>query len=348
MVVGIVIALGVIAIAAGVFFLLVAHWTHTPHGRLDARTAILLKLIGLIDRDDPAPNALALRASRKRSMALVGGRPGDLGDVRDLRVPGPASSVPVRTYNPSPGGPPLPVIVYYHGGGYVIGDLDTHDGVCRSIARRSGCLVLSVDYRLAPEHRLPAAVDDACADLRWIADSAGTVGGDPSRIAVAGDSAGASLATVVAILARDQGGPHLCAQALVYPGVDASTTDRPSCRFFATGYLLTTGRLRWFYDQYVPAASDRSDIRVSPILAADLGRLPPALVLTAQFDPLRDEGEEYARKLEAAGVPVLMRRFDGMVHGFLSVDRWLPAAREAVDLVASFLRERLSAPEQPV
>ena len=266
----------------------------------------------------------------------------EVAEVRDLTIPTPDGPVPARVYVPR-GDAPFPVVVYFHGGGWVIGSIETHDGSCREIANRAGAVVVSVDYRLAPEHTFPAAPDDCYAATRWVAEHAPEFGGDPSRLAVAGDSAGGNLAAVVALMARDRGGPPLRFQLLVYPAVDARMTSA-SIEENATGYFLTKDDMEWFYGHY--GAPDPTDWRVSPLLAPDHSGLPPAFVITAEYDPLRDEGEAYAKKLDEAGVPVTLRRYDGQIHGFFGMTAALDGAKKANDEAGAALREAFAAAPQ--
>ena len=235
-----------------------------------------------------------------------------VGAVTDTRV---TDGVPVRVYAPRGQGP-FPVVMMFHGGGWVLGDLATADCQSRLVCNGTDALVVSVDYRLAPEHRFPVAADDCYRATEWAASNAGAYGGDPDRLALVGDSAGGNLAAVVAQMARDRGGPDLVFQLLIYPAVDARM-NYASCRDNAEGYLLTTEAMRWFWNHYAPNERDRLHPYASPLLAADLGNLPPALVLTAEFDPLRDEGEAYADALAAAGVTVEKARYDGFHSRFL-------------------------------
>jgi acetyl esterase len=253
------------------------------------------------------------------------------------------AELPVRIYWPNgyDDGAPPPIVVFFHGGGWVLCDLDTHDGQCRSLTNGVGAIVVSVEYRLAPEHGFPAPLDDAYAATVWAHEHAAELGGDATRLAVAGDSAGGNLAAAVAMAARDRGGPALRAQLLVYPVIDASF-ETASFRDNAEGYFLTGGHMRWYWDQYVPVVAQRSDPLASPIRAPDLSGLPRAHVVTAEFDPLRDEGEDYARALEAAGVPVTAHRYDGMFHGFFGMGAVLPAARDAMDTACASLRAALT------
>ena len=253
-----------------------------------------------------------------------------VGSIEDGTVPGPAGDVPVRTYRPSTSGP-HPTVVFFHGGGFVIGDLDTHDDHARLLCDRVGAVVVSVDYRLAPETPFPGGYDDCLAVYRWTVEHAADLGGDVSRIAVAGDSAGGNLAAAVALAARDAGSP-LRAQLLLYPAVDfVPGDDHPSRVENASGYLLTAEDMRWFGDHYLSDVAHAEDPRASVLKAPDLAGLAPAVVATAEYDPLRDEGEAYATALEAAGVSVVRRRYAGLIHGFFGLGPISPACAAAVD-----------------
>jgi len=262
------------------------------------------------------------------------GEPELLPKVEDLIIHGPDGAIPIRIYSPDRV-QPSPALVYFHGGGWVVCDLDTHDVICRAIARRSGAVVVSVDYRLAPEHRFPAAVIDCYAATRWVAENAEQLGIDPRRIAVGGDSAGGNLAAVVSLQSRDETGPHIALQVLVYPVTDLSSLDTPSYREFAEGYGLTAPEMEWFRDQYLARPEDARCFHASPLLAPDLRGLPPALVITAECDPLRDEGEAYAKRLEEAGVHVRYTCYAGMIHPFFSLQGGVAQAREAIAEVAA-------------
>ncbi|MGZ8764114.1 MAG: alpha/beta hydrolase [Acidimicrobiia bacterium] len=257
--------------------------------------------------------------------------------VENRTIPGPAGEIPVRIYGPA-AETPLPVLVWYHGGGWVIGSLETHDGICRELVDAAGCIVVSVDYRLAPEHRFPAGLDDAYAAACWVSDHASEIGADPSRVAVGGDSAGGHLAAVTAMLARDRGAPPLVFQLLVYPALEYEF-ERPSMIENAAGYMLTTEGMRWFYRHTLNDASEGDDPRVSPIRAESLTGLPPAFVITAEFDPLRDQGIAYAEELEAAGVSVTCMTYDGVFHGFFNMQAMLDEAKVAVGDAVVALRD---------
>jgi len=257
--------------------------------------------------------------------------------VRDIDVPGPIGPVRTRVYTPaSPA--PLPILVFFHGGGWVTGSLDTHDGVCRSLAKRTLCVVASADYRMAPEHRFPAAVEDAWAVTQWVSAHAREIGGDAGRLAVGGDSAGGNLAAVVALRARRPAGPALRLQLLIYPVADHDF-DRPSYVRNATGYSLTREAMRWYWDQYVPDLTQRNNPEASPLRAADLSGVAPAAVLTCEYDPLSDEGAAYAERLAEAGVPTVHHRYDGLIHGVARMPDITPRAWELLEDSVRALRD---------
>ena len=267
--------------------------------------------------------------------------PPAVAEVRALEAEGPHGAIPLRLIRPQGASADavLPVLVYYHGGGWVIGDLDTHDTLCRELANGAGCAVVSVDYRLGPEHRFPAAVDDSVAAAYWVARHAGALGLDASRLAVGGDSAGGNLAAVVALAARDAGDLAVAYQLLIYPATDMRA-GAPSHTTNGEGYLLTRDTIAYFRGHYIDAPR-YADWRASPLLHPDLGRLPPALVLTAGFDPLRDEGAQYAQALGEAGNRVAYVCFERQVHGFILMGRVLDEANTAVALCAAELGRAL-------
>ena len=276
-----------------------------------------------------------------RMLMALGGSGNESVSIENRTIPGPAGEIPLRIYTPDAAAP-RPVIVWFHGGGHVIGDLDTYDAVCRDLAAESSAVVVSVDYRLAPEHRYPAAVDDSYAATQWVSENAAELGGDPGRLAVAGESAGGNLAAVVPLVARDRGGPPIAFQALIYPATDL-TRSHPSVEENGEGYLLTAKGMEWFNDHYLGPDGDPKDPLASPLFADDLSGLPPALVVTAEFDPLRDEGEAYAERLRDAHVPVELRRYDGQIHGFITLRTVLEAGGAALDDIARTIGKALSA-----
>jgi len=264
--------------------------------------------------------------------------------TEDRRIAGPGSDIPIRIYTPRElkSGERLPVLLWFHGGGFVIGSLETHDSVCRMLANRAECIVVSVDYRLAPEAKFPAAVEDCAAAMKWVALHAVEFGGDANCMAVGGDSAGANLATVMAILARDAAHPKLVFQLLIYPCV-APEPETPSHYKFKEGYILSRNSITWFYRHYLRSHKDVKDFRFAPLVCEDLSGLPPSLIIVAGYDPLRDEGIEYARKLIEAGNRVRLANYEGMVHGFFLMGGAVDAARRAVDESAQALREAFDA-----
>jgi acetyl esterase len=262
-----------------------------------------------------------------------------MAELQNRTVPGPAGPIPVRVYRPVKN-ENLPVLIFFHGGGFVIGNLETHDRLCRAFANAAGCAVISVDYRLAPENKYPAAVDDAYAVTKYVAEHAAEFGIDPNRIAVGGDSAGANLATVMCLLSRDRGGPRLKFQLLIYPFVD-QFDQSPSMQEFAEGYFLSRAGMDWFRESYLPSREAGMEPSASPMYAKELRGLPPAMVVTAECDPLRDQGEAYARKLQDAGVPVELKRYEGMIHVFMQFAAVLDTAKVAKNDIALALRKAL-------
>lgn len=303
---------------------------------LDPQAKALLEAMqpgqGVFDTDDPVE---ARRRSEATTERLSPPNP-PLARVEDRDADG----VPVRLYWPN-AEEPLPVLVFFHGGGWVFGSRDTHDGICRHLAAKTPCLVVSVEYRLAPEHKFPAAVEDAIAATKWAAANAASLGGDPKRLAVGGDSAGGNLAAVVALHARDHGGPQIRFQLLIYPSVDFTAAGGSIDRF-AEGYFLTKAGIEKCKAWYLNGPQDFRDWRASPIFAKSFAGLPPAFLFTAGFDPLLDEGKAYADKLKAAGVPVEYKCYEGMIHGFLRMGRVLDQALVALDDSAAALRRALA------
>jgi acetyl esterase/lipase len=311
-----------------------------PAGRIEldpeiAKVVAAMNALPGTAEDVPIEQA---RAGHETETAELSGPGQAVGNVHDQTIPGPAGEIAVRVYTPV-GEHPLPVVGYFHGGGWAIGSLDSFDTVARALANAACAIVVSVDYRLAPEHPFPAAVDDCLAATRWLAASASSLSGDPGRLALAGDSAGANLATVVARRLRDEGDSPVRFQALIYPAIDARL-NTPSYRDFAEGYGLTALSMKRFWGLYLDGA-DGADPDASPLRAGDLSGLPPAFVLTAEADVLRDEGEAYAERLREAGVEVTLRRFDGATHGFWRWQAKAALSRRAVREVGAALHEAL-------
>jgi acetyl esterase len=306
---------------------------------IDPQAKVLLDLMPPMP--DFATLDLALIRAGMAQGPLGAGDPEPVAKVENRSLPGAAGDVPVRVYTPSLGTGPLPGLVFFHGGGFVLCNLDTHDGICRSLANAAGCVVVSVDYRLAPENPYPAAPDDCYAVTEWVAKNGGELGIDVSRLAIGGDSAGGNLTAVVALMARDRGGPKLRFQLMIYPVTDCAF-DTPSYRENAEGYFLTTGMMRWFWEKYLANPAQAGEAYASPLRAQDVANLPPGLCITAGYDPLRDEGEAYAERLRKAGVDVRTTRYAGMFHGFLSMTGQLDKAREALAEAATALRAALA------
>jgi acetyl esterase len=278
-----------------------------------------------------------LRKQQREAALLVSGRKTPVGSVRDLEIDGAAGRLRARHYAPAQGDG-APLLVFFHGGGFVFGDLDTHDSPCRVLCRHGGMHILAVEYRLAPEHPFPAPVEDARAALRWAQQHAAELGADPARVGIGGDSAGANLSAAVALLAANDGGPPPACQVLIYPAVDRRA-KWPSLELFAEGFFLTGASIKWFHRQYSGGAGAHdTDARLNPLSAASHANLAPALVVTAGFDPLRDEGEAYAAALQDAGTTTVLRRFDSLIHGFFNLVGVSPICRDAVVEIAGVTR----------
>jgi acetyl esterase len=284
------------------------------------------------------PEARETMARMRALMPQV--EPEAVASVEDRTIPGPAGAIPVRIYRPAGAGP-FPAVVFFHGGGWVLGDLESHDATCRSLTNVAGCVVVAVDYRLAPEHRFPAAADDSYAAACWVAEHAAELSVDASRLAVLGDSAGGNLAAVVPLMARDRGGPAIRAQVLVYPVTDYDFGTSSYRNNGDGAFGLTEVGMRWYWGCYLSDPEDGKHPYASPLRAESLSGLPPALVITAEFDPLRDEGEAYARRLEGAGVATTLTRYDGVIHGFLGQAAVVPEGRRALEQIGRELRARL-------
>ncbi|MGE3509152.1 MAG: alpha/beta hydrolase [Vicinamibacterales bacterium] len=304
---------------------------------LDPMAAVLLQQ--MIAAGMPPLNELSALDARVAAQGFraLAGEPEAVGDVTDRAIPGPRGEIPVRVYTPAgSAGSPLPCLVYYHGGGWVLGDIEGLDTICRAVANRAACKVVSVEYRLAPEHKFPIPLDDCFAALTWVATNAVRIG-DPARLAVGGDSSGGNLAAAVALRARDEHGPPLRFQLLVYP-VTHHNFNTGSYVANGENYLLTRAMMEWFWNHYLNEPEEGQHPLASPLLADDLSGLPPAFVLTAEFDPLCDEGEAYAARLREAGVTVVHKRYPGQIHAFWQMPGVFPAALEAADDAAAQLR----------
>ncbi len=284
--------------------------------------------------------ARAIRDQGAEALAALNGPAQPVARVEDRTIPGPGVAVPVRIYWPVTG-QRLPVLVYFHGGGWVFGNIDGVDRTCRALANSAGCVVINVGYRLAPENKFPAPLDDAYAVVEYVAAHGGEFAIDPGHIAVGGDSAGGNLAAAVCLLARERGGPRLVFQLLVYPVTDYDD-DRPSLHDYAEGYLLTRAAVPWFWGHYVSGPDQGRDPLASPINAASLEGLPPAMVITAECDPIRDQGEAYARRLKEAGVPVTLKRYAGAIHVFFQLAGVVDAGKQAQADAAAALRHAFS------
>jgi acetyl esterase len=313
----------------------------TDSARLDPQARAVLERAAASGA--PPPYALSAEEARRvyrETRAPLAPAPPHVAEVRELSIPGPAGRLRARLYRADSAQGSLPGMAYFHGGGFIYGDLDTHDAVCRGICASTPCVVVSVDYRLAPEHKFPAAVEDAFAATQWISRNAASLGVDAGRVVVAGDSAGGNLAAVVALMARDGGAPPLAMQVLVYPTVDFAA-DTASLARFAEGYLLTRKGIEWVRRMYLRDERAAADWRASPLRAGDFSKLPPAYVITAGFDPLLDEGRAYADRLTQAGVPVTYECFEGQVHGFLVMGGVVAAAHHAVYRIGQAIRSQV-------
>lgn len=304
-------------------------------------------LLDQLAADPDAPRLIDLPPEGGREMyrAMAGmldlqGVP--IGKTEDRAIPGPAGDIPVRIYTPVAGGGTGPALVYFHGGGWVIGDLETHDALCRTLANEAGCKVIAVDYRLAPEHPFPAAIDDAYAAVKWVEANSSEIGIDPNGIAVAGDSAGGNLAAAVCLKAKAEKGPEIAFQLLIYPVTDAPRNTQ-SYKDFGEGHFLEAEGMDWFWNHYVLAGgADPADPYAAPLRAESLAGLPPAYVVTAGFDVLRDEGKAYAEALKKAGVEAEYVNYEGMIHGFFNLQGALDVSRDAVKAAAKALKEALA------
>src|SRR5437764_1482776 len=311
---------------------------------VDPQVQVLLDQMAAMDAPGLGTQSVEETRQMMEQFATMGGPGPDVDSVENRTVPGPAGDIPVRVYRPTAGGEALPVLVWIHGGGFVIGTLEASDATCRELAMKAGVVVVSVDYRLAPEAPFPEPVDDCVAATSYVVEHAAEFGGDAARVAIGGDSAGGNLSAVVALLAAQRGAPSLRFQLLVYPAVDLLMTY-PSIHENGEGYLLTKEAMEWFMGHYFSGEEkDPKHTKASPLYAdeLDLAKLPPALIITAEYDPLRDEGEAYGKRLEQAGVPVTVTRYQGQIHGFFGMTAILDGAKTAVDQAAAALKVALA------
>jgi acetyl esterase len=308
---------------------------------MDPKAQIVGEFVRSIRVPGYFPPLPELRQQLRTMVTLMDEPAPPLPRIEDIAIPGPAGPIPARVYDKAvAGGAPRPALAYFHGGGWVQGDLETHHGLCARLAEWSGVLVVAVDYRLAPEHKFPAAVEDSLAAYRWVAARGREIGADPARVGVGGDSAGGNLAAVVSQLAAAEAAPVPACQVLIYPAVDFAM-DTASHAELEDAHVIPRDRVLWYAQQYLRSEVDRVDPRASPMRAPDLRGQPPALIVTAGFDPLRDEGQAYAERLRAAGVPVRYREYPGQIHAFVSLTKVIPQGLEATREIAVYLRERL-------
>jgi acetyl esterase len=308
---------------------------------MDPKAQIVGEFVKSIRVPGYFPPLPELRQQLRTMVTLMDEPAPALPRIEDIRIPGPAGALPARVYAPSAGAA-LPAVAYFHGGGWVQGDLETHHGLCARLARHAGVLVVAVDYRLAPEHKFPAAVEDCLAAYRWLRARGRDLGADSDRVAVAGDSAGGNLSAVVSQLAAAAGTPMPSCQVLIYPAVDFSL-ETDSHRELADGHVIPRDRIVWYMEQYLRSVADQADLRASPLRAASLAGQPPTLIVTAGFDPLRDEGQAYADRLRQAGVEVVHREYAGQIHAFVSLTKAIPEGLACTLEIADYLRRRLAA-----
>jgi len=313
---------------------------------LDPQTKMLLDYLASLGT--PPLETLTPELARK-AFQLPQGEIEPVGRVENRNIQGPEGEIPVRVYFPQEAQTNYPALVYYHGGGWVVGNIDSHDNICRALTNLANCVTISVDYRLAPEHKFPAAVYDCYAAVQYVFDHAEEFQVDPARIAVGGDSAGGNLAAVISNLAKDKQNPAICFQLLLYPATNIWGEPTPSMVENAEGYFLTKGTMEWFLDCYSNGEEeDKGNPLLAPILYNNFSGLPPALVITAEYDPLRDEGELYAKKLEEAGVKVELVRYDGTIHGFMSMASVISLGKSALEKSGLALREVFSKLKSPI
>ena len=333
-------ALGLLSLPSFALRRLVGKERTVDGNTLDLQAQLLIKLAAIVGKRPHEQSSIeSARRVLEESGRVLAPQSPPMARTLETNAVGPGGDIPLRVYVPKAlaTSTSAPALVYYHGGGFVLGSLESHDGVCRALAHETPCIVVSVDYRLAPEHKFPAGIEDAIASFCYVHERARSFGIDPDRIAVGGDSAGGNLAAVVCNVQKDAGGPSPAFQLLVYPATDLAR-EMPSHRTFAEGYMLDASTTGWFMDHYIRSAADIDDPRGSPLRAKDVRGVPPAMVITAGFDPLRDEGEAYVKKLEAAGVKVKHRRDAGMFHGYFSTSGGLTVSRQALTAAVEALR----------
>lgn len=314
---------------------------HLSGGVLDSEVAEMLKAAE--EENAPAIETLTPKQARDsvgQRVAETSGEKISSVKTKDQTIPGPHGEIPIRIFSP-PGEGPFPVIVYFHGGGWVICNVESHDPPCRQLCKYSDCIVISVDYRLAPENKFPVAIDEAYETVQWVFQNASSINAIADKIAIGGDSAGGNIATVTALRIKEEGGLKLAYQLLIYPVTDLSNFDRQSYQDYSDGFFLSRNMMEWFRNHYLNSIDEAKLAYTSPLLAEDLSGLPPAFVLTAEYDPLRDEGELYARKLYDAGVPVKCVRYNGMIHPFWSLGGVISAAHQAYQEAGEHLKQCL-------
>jgi len=307
---------------------------------MDPKAQIVGEFVKSIRVPGYFPPLPELRQQLRTMVGLMDEPAPPLPRIEDIRIPGPAGAIPARVYAPHESGAPRPIVAYFHGGGWVQGDLETHHGLCARLALHADAVVVAIDYRLAPEHKFPGAVEDCYATYRWLGRRGRDVGGDAEHVAVAGDSAGGNLCAVVSQLAASAGVPLPTCQVLIYPAVDFSL-ETESHRELADGHIIPRDRIVWYSAQYLRSEADKSDLRASPLRAPSLAGQPPTMIVTAGFDPLLDEGHAYAEALRRAGVDVVYREFPGQIHAFVSLTKAIPQGMTCTLEIAEYLRKRL-------
>ena len=307
---------------------------------MDPKAQIVGEFVKSIRVPGYFPPLPELRQQLRTMVTLMDEPAPALTRIENVRIPGPAGEIPARVYSARAAGALMPAVVYFHGGGWVQGDLETHHGLCARLAQHAGALVVAVDYRLAPEHKFPAAVEDCLAAYTWLRAHGRELGADPARVAVAGDSAGGNLSAVVSQLAAAGKVPVPTCQALIYPAVDFSF-ETDSHRDMVDGHVIPRDRVLWYMEQYLRSEADKADLRASPLRAPSLAGQPPTMIVTAGFDPLRDEGRAYADRLRGAGIDVVYREYPGQIHAFVSLTKAIPQGLACTLEVADYLRQRL-------